>query len=432
MGIGFGVTAKIPAPGGKIMPRATLFAAITKAVEDSCDDPFLASLISFGEHEHELAVVLHPAAEAVFFVWDPDGTVSASSKTSTVGPGYHAYAIDVVRAVGQRVGINWDWSDDETGYATRGDFADLQKQMAEFLRILANAFLKDDKLRDTSIAVNMAPGAPVAAEGGPWSITPIGPRGRSFWEALARGENLTQHAREFYPWWNRERDASYYHKTGQTLLWTEINWRPPKDEAEESAMRLAIDCFERAAEMNPKLPIPEKEIAELKQLLDLGEEDPFPGLDPSLMGYFRKVIHRPLPGPWKIALPGWWPEEFDEQSGVLYIGIGSLGVHVTVHTITGPGPEGKAPTAENLAKPDKEDVPKGAKPVRIRRNDQVGYYWIYHHQDEDPDETGWVLAGFMAVDGCVANITCWLGQTQNSDWAIKAFSSVEFVKEGDA
>jgi hypothetical protein len=285
MGIGFGVTARVPAPGGKTMSRSALFKAICRAVEDSCEDPFLASLIQFDENEHELAVALQPGAEAVFFVWNPDGTISADTKTSTMGPGYHAYAISVVRAVGELCGIDWDWSDDETGYATKGDFADLQEQMAEFLVALADAFLSVPRLNDApSLAVNMAAFAPVPVTGGSFSITPLGPRGRGFWEAVKRRDKLNQHAREFYAWWSQERDADYYFKTGMVLLWNDIYWRPAVSDQEEHTMRLALDCFERAADLNPQMDLPNAEIAELKLLLELDEEDELPTPDPALAG----------------------------------------------------------------------------------------------------------------------------------------------------
>ncbi len=423
MGIGFGVTARVPAPDGKIMSRGTLFAAIRKAVEDSCEDPYLASLMEFGEHEHELAVVLHPGAEAIFFVWDPDGTVTADSKTSGTGPGYHAYAVDVVRAVGKLCGIEWDWSADETGYATSGNFEDLQDQMAEFLKALGAAFLKDGRMKDAlPMAVNMAMFAPVPVSGGPFSITPAGPRSRSFWEAVKRGENLKQHAREFYPWWTRERDADYYRKTGLVLLWSEITWRPPADEREEATMRLAIDCFERAAELNPKLALPQAEIADLNALLNLEEGDDLPDLDPALIGYYRATIARRLPGPWTVAVPGFWPEDYNEESGVQYFGHNTIGVHVSTYDLSTVEPGQSPRTADEIAKPDKEDLPEGARPVRFRKDDRVGYYWIYYSEEED--EEGWVLQGCMAVTTSAAHITVWFAEEGSLDWAIKTFESL--------
>ncbi len=413
------------------MSRGTLFAAIRKAVEDSCEDAFLASLIQFEEHEHELAVALHPGAEAVFFVWNPDGTITAEAKTSTAGPGYHAYAIDVVRSVGQACGITWDWSDDETGYATSCDFADLQKKMSEFLRLLADAFLGESRMNNVdTLAVNMPAGAPVPASGGPWSITPLGPRGRSFWDSLQRGEKLNQHARDFYPWWTKERDAEYYRKTGMVLVYCDILWRPPESDYHEANIKLALDCFDRAAEANPQIQLPEREIAELKVLLEWDDEDPLlPTPDPALAGYYRAVITRRLPGPWTIALPGYWPEEFNEEDAMLSIVHNGRAVHISTFDMEPHEPGGPKMTAEDIAKPDAEELPKGTKVIRFRKEDRVGYYWIMPTEEDGIQALA--LQGCMAVAGSGANITIWFEDAAHRDWAIKTFESVSFNAHAD-
>lgn len=430
MGVGFGATARTPAPGGKLMSRGALFDAIRGAVEDTCEDPYLAGLIQFEEHGHELAVALHPGSEPVFFTWNPDGTTAAEAKTSTTGPGYHAYALEVVRAVGRKCGIDWDLSDDETGYATTGNFSALQKQMAEFLAALAHSFLAEPRLRDApTLAVNMAEGAPIPASGGPWSITPLGPRSRSFWESLKRGEKLQQYAREFYPWWTKDRDAEYYRKTGMVLLWNDVSWRPPTNEHEEWPMRLALDCFERAAELNPDVELPAAEISDLKQLLNMGEDDDFPALDSELTGYYRAVINRRLPGPWTVALPGFWSEEFKDESAMLSMWHADRTAHFSTYDLS-PDQSGKPPpTAEEIALPDKESVPEGTKLLKFRKENRVGYYWI--EPTEEEDVKAWMLHGCMAVAGSAADVAIWFANANDRDWAIKTFESVTYTGRGD-
>lgn len=423
MGIGFGATAKLTGTDGKPLSRAAAFAMIRKAIEDSCDDPFLASLIQFGEQEHELAVILHPASEALFFTWDPAGTIFASAKTSICGPGYHAYAVDVVRAVGQHCRLEWSW-EDETDYAVKGGFARLQDQMAEFLTAMADSFLREDKLPlDRPWAVNMALDPPLPVRGGPFSITPLGPRSRSFWESLLRPEGARKAAPEFYHWWNRERDASFYRNTGLGLLWTDISWHPPLDEAQEAVMRLTIDCFERAEELAPTVQLPQAELQELRHLLDMEDESEIPIPAPNLIGYFRAVINRRLPGPWSVELPGYWPMELDGESETPVFWHNNRSFRAATYQIDAE-PGKPMPTPDQLAVYDNEDVPSDAERFEFRKDGIVARGAIW--QDEEEGEKFTVLQGHIGAKGSAALITITFVDPADRDWALKTIKAVTF------
>jgi hypothetical protein len=418
MGIGFGATAKTLSSNGKALSRADTFAAIRKAIEDSCDDPFLAKLVEFGEGEHELAVVLYPGAEAVFFTWDPAGTIAADSKTSTAGPGYHAYAVEVVKAVGQRCGLNWAW-EDEAEYAPGGDFESVKEHMRQFLRAMAGSFLEPPG-REFTMAVNMSLGAPVPVGNGPFTITPLGPRDRRWWEDVKRGKDLDSAARGFFPWWDPERTAAFYRNTGLVLLWSEVRWGPPMSEAEEAQMNLAIECFERAAELDPDMNLPDKELEELRVLLNLEEEDEVPEPAPDGIGYYRAVINRTLPGPWHIQLPGYWQETFDEETGCLTIFHNERAVHVTTYGFD--SEPGQPPPNPNEVASYPDEMPEAAKKVEFKKDGRIGRGFIVRTEEEG--EEGIILQGTVAQAEGMANITIWYEDEDDRAWAVEVFESL--------
>lgn len=426
MGVGFGASGPVPSRNGKRLSKADLFSEIRKAVEDSCDDPFLARMIDFGdsEVEHEYAVVLYPGAEAVFFSWDPAGTVFASCKTSTAGPGYHVYAIDVVKRVGEKCGIAWVW-EDEAEYAPDGDVAVVKEHMRAFLRALAGSFLKDQE-RDFTMAVNMDMFAPTPADNQVFSITPLGPRDRTWWEAAMRAEDTDTFAKEFYPWWDVERDAAFYLNTGLLLLWTKIKWFPPMSEAEEAEMQLALECLERAEEMGAKVPREEmEEIRALMELEDDDEEVPEPVM--GRIGYYRAVISRRLPGGWTVKLPGYWGESYDEETGCVTIFFNERAVHITTYGFD-PHPGKPPPDPDEVASfPD--EIPQGAEKVKFKVDGVVGRGIIT--ETEEDGEEGIILQGTAATSKSFAHITVWYKEEKDRKWAKQVFESLSGPTEGD-
>src|SRR4051812_16390482 len=88
-------------------------------------------------------VGLHPCAEEVELSMPGPATLVASAKTSTAGPGYHAYLCDLLHRLGDDLGIAWDGPDDEagtgdgTGYFYSGDRAALEAEMLLWFRSTA-------------------------------------------------------------------------------------------------------------------------------------------------------------------------------------------------------------------------------------------------------------------------------------------------------
>jgi hypothetical protein len=147
LGIGLFVEAKIPGRGllGRKPGRDRLFSDLRQAIQEYLTDPLMARLSEFGSHEHTLFVRLHPCAEPVEFIWKPDLSITASAKTSTVGPGYHAFLIELLQHLGRLLNLKWEWdqdSADEANFAQSGNFAVLQQEMAKFWKSLGGILLE--------------------------------------------------------------------------------------------------------------------------------------------------------------------------------------------------------------------------------------------------------------------------------------------------
>lgn len=358
-------------------------------------------------------VMLHPETEPLDFYWDPSGSVVAGTKTSVLGPGFHAYVYDLMVAVGKSCGLEWDWSGDEAGYAESQDFADLQRQMAAFLSNLAAAFLEN--AGDGALQVNMPLFAPVPRAGA-FSFTPLGPRSREWWEAARVGG---VEAADFYVWWSRERDAAYYRQLGRMFLWSVVPWHPPADESEESVMKLAIECFERAAELDPASGDPPAEVAELRALLEHDEDAPAPDPRPDGIGYRRRAVPLPLPGGWTIELPAYWYQALHDEGTVQWYGYNDKSVHASTFVAEH---KGRPEPADRIARTIDENRPADAQVLNFRDGRRIGRAWIA--PVEEDGEQGIVLRGCMAIPGQGAHVTIWFEDPADLDWAAMAFRSL--------
>ena len=63
-------------------------------------------LLRFQAVAEGLDVTFHPAAEPVEFRLDEGEGLTASAKTSTVGPGYHAMLVELMETIGPAAGID--------------------------------------------------------------------------------------------------------------------------------------------------------------------------------------------------------------------------------------------------------------------------------------------------------------------------------------
>lgn len=417
MGITFSAAALPSRSGGTPVNADRLFDSIAKAIEKDCNDPFLAELIKFERFENAMLVTLHPAAEPVIFHQDEGGAVLAQGKTSTLGPGFHAYAVSVLKAVGRICRLEWQW-DDESGYADDEDFAALQGQMAQYFAALAGQLsrLPEDV---SGVAVDMPMGFPPPVDLDAFSLTLLGPRSREYWRSVANSKDPAAAAAENYVWWKKDRDADFYDRSARALMWSLVRWRPPADEDEHAFLSLTFDFVARAARSDPARQLPKREAVEIKKLQEVGPEDRTPVPPPDAIGYYRHRMRLPLPGGWRITLPGYWMETMDEDTHrYCYFHDGNtVGVQTSrVFSVNATKDDRDA----LLALPD--DVPEGARIIEFKKEDCVGRAFFAPVESEDGKKL-MMLAGKIVAGINLADVLAYFTQDR-ADEAESIFSSL--------
>ena len=267
-----------------------------------------------------LTIDLHPAAEPVTITADATGRVLASADVAAVGPGYHTFVARLLDRLGATLGIAW-LEDEQAERAADVVVGDLPRgqarvQMLErddveraHLTELGQSLGRVLELRrggETGIHVGLRPGTRFSSDG--VIVTPLGPRDDGWLDRAVRDPRI---ARDIRPWWVDAMDARYLLHRALCIMWTEIRWRPPTDDAEVAAFDEALRHLRRALPMDPSLPYPWCEWEELISLRGIG--DPIEhrvaprarraNASPTPVGYRRRPVTVVQEG-WALEVPG--------------------------------------------------------------------------------------------------------------------------------
>jgi hypothetical protein len=400
----------VPAGGGFLRRRGRASTALAR-VQQLVEQRYAEMLVESGFDGESAALVLHPAAEPLELTTPAGGAIVASANTSSVGPGYHAFVCDLLRELGEELGIEWQPADeehfDETEYFETDNFVALQQQMLDWLGSLARVSL--DQIADgaTDFALAMPVGDRFASLD--VATTPVGPRSREWLEATDRDPRA---GADFFSWWELGFGASYLGGRALVDLWTRVPWRPPIDADEERDLRATLSLLRAAHEADPGRPLPWRAWAELASLVDPPEELPARAAanaedDASPpVGYRRHDILSALPAGWTIRVPGSFATGFDEDATWTAHEGGERSVHVTVYA-------GIAPDAEPPSYPGDE-----------HRDDRGGVErraWT----TVDETETGslLLLAGFARAGDSAAQLTV-TAEAVGQEWALEVWRSL--------
>lgn len=164
---------------------------VAELCRESIEDELLADFASTTSESERAQLTLHPAEESIFFE-RRDNRILCSAKTSSAGPGYHAYVVELLDRVGREHGLRWKWefapdaevSGDECEFFQRRDFALLQADMARHLRALAR-YLVDEQVEEASLSlpVGFFPVQPGRLR------TPLGPQDLSWAQQIAAADD---------------------------------------------------------------------------------------------------------------------------------------------------------------------------------------------------------------------------------------------------
>ena len=98
----------------------TLLDRVQSWLEEHAGEPMESARLGRDSQDNPAVLVsLHPCAEDVEIAVPEPGRVSVSAKTSTVGPGYHAFLCDLLHRLGDAVAIDWDEPDDPSDLRER-------------------------------------------------------------------------------------------------------------------------------------------------------------------------------------------------------------------------------------------------------------------------------------------------------------------------
>jgi hypothetical protein len=383
---------------------------LERALLGAIGDVDLRAQARIVQSQGQLELWLHPATEPVEFRAEA-GRLICSAKTNPAGPGYHAFLVELLERAGSDLGLKWRWNasdvpdlGDECGYHGSRDFFDLQRQMLAWLQALCREVLDMDDV--SNIGVCMPIGTRPLLEAAMHS--PMGTWGRD-WITMAAegGDSLRACGQAFFPWWNRGLDASFWHGVGTTLAWTEVAWHPPLDADEQRAVNLTLAAFAKAHALDPSLPLPDLELAELQKLRGGDPEQAVPPRTKGI-GFRRGAVAWPLAGGWNIQLPGYWYLQVEDGTHILWFG--DRTVRATTFTAEG--------AARDALLEQVQPETAGGKQFAWRNQVCRARAELQRADDH------WQLQAAVARDGAFAFVTITYVDANDEDWALGVARSV--------
>jgi hypothetical protein len=256
-------------------------------------------------------LVLHPAA-APLSMRVHEGRIEIDADTGTAGPGYHEHVRELVEAAAAASGIAW-----QSATPTE-DRAALEARLDAWLGATATEILGMAERGATGFSILLPEGIEYAHGG--MVATPLGPRDRAW---LERVRATPSQGRDVFPWWEVGLGAGFFAGVARSLAWTEVRWRSPIDDTERALLGRIVTAIERAHGLDPTLPLPWMEAAEIYELL--GEESlraTRAGVlaeaarkrgGKSTIGYRRSPVRVSLSGGWSLVIPGELAERWEEH-----------------------------------------------------------------------------------------------------------------------
>jgi hypothetical protein len=433
MGVGLNLTGRYPAT---LDDAETWLGQVHSWLEKHAGEPLGSARFGRdGDGNPAVLVNLHPCAEDVEIAVPETGQVVASAKTSTVGPGYHAYLCDLLHQLGDAMAIDWNGPDDEsgtgdeTGYFQTGDRQKLEVEFLHWLRGVVK-IVNDGLGQDYQwMMISMAIGHHYRHHGP--LVTPMGPRDTQWLDAVA--EDPSQGI-DLFPWWPQGIGAAFYLGRALAALWRDVRWRAPlTDDEGRLLMDVHLDLG-RAYQLDPSLDYPWREWREVMDHVEahfgyvesasddveaevqrraaaIGEEPSKP-----LIGYRRLPVQVDLTDGWSIEIPGEMAEEWDEE-GLWTARDDRRVVSFKSYSLT--RDDGSKPDAREIL--DGLRLPDGRR-LEHRHEDMIGRAVVAPPRaDDDP---GWQLIGHSVIDGGLAACNIIFGDRDERDWAIATWKSL--------
>jgi len=427
MGIDVAARARLPRFGIRRRSSGALLRQLEDAFRAEIQDAVLARFLRFERTSDAdgLIVALNPLAEPLFLFVPAVGEIESSAKTSSLGPGYHAWVVDLLRRVGDRLKISWLWEDaGDADYPIHADFTALQETMIQLLSALAAGIVDRVGSDLEHCLVNMpldfepVVSLPALPEGG--ALTPAGPLPADWWREAARADpsRLRAMAPEYFVWWGMEMDTLFWSRMSRSLMWMEVPWRIPMRSDELESSLLAVACAERAARLDGVNLLPARELAELRALLRGDDSLRWAPPEAEGVGYRRYLRRWRAPGPWTLEAPGYFVESYEDDSGTLALLFSDRVIRVSTFS----APRGGDDPLGHMLADFVDDASEHAEMIEHADDDVVGrgsIEWV------ETDEGGtWRLRGAMRTMRSLVLATIEFGSDEHRPWAEDVFRSL--------
>ncbi|WP_163863714.1 hypothetical protein [Myxococcus eversor] len=282
--------------------------------QDNAREWLEGSHLSAGPHGAPLLRLrLHPAAGEVSILAASGARVVISAETTAVGPGYHVFLCDLLKAMGQALHLHWAEPDeamgvgDPTGYFHTDDAGPVEVHMLAWLQESVGQVLRLRSRGQSGFAMSMRFGHTFEYPGA--LLTPLGPRDERWMRRVYEDPRVGM---DVFPWWKQGVGAQA--RLGRALcrLWTEVVWRPPLLQEERRLMREVARALELAWREDPELAYPWREWREVLGYLGVGgtlaelvhRHAAFHAAKGPPIGYRRGAVQVALPAGWEIRIPG--------------------------------------------------------------------------------------------------------------------------------
>ena len=261
-----------------------------------------------GVGETGLKVVMCPLGGELNILWrpeeDPAGPwlVRGSCVSTPAGAGLHRAAVELLDSLPvQALAV-----EDETGFYRHRDFQRMKEEhFYPWLRTLVEVCRQESGkgVSGMQLCWDLEQYAPQDIPD--TVVTPVGRFELSELSGLLE-EGIEALASRFFLWNGRTRDAKFYRNRAINALWEKCCFAPSVRSWEDEAVNAAIlDDLERAAKLDPSLPLPRESYA---QVCALAGRDPVLPDGPQLAeafapGYRKGLITHHL-GVLRLTLPG--------------------------------------------------------------------------------------------------------------------------------
>jgi hypothetical protein len=389
---------------------AEWLAKVQAFLEEREGNELLACEIVEGPDGPVLLAQLHPAAEPMAIGSAGTGRVEINAASTLVGPGHHEHVIDLIDAMAKDLGVKWSLLEDDDGELSRGRPA-IEAAALDALEEAVGEILELDGPGPHLLGL---PAAEMFLQDGLVS-TLMGPRDRTWAERTVAEPSA---GRDVLPWWTSGRGAPMLRDRSVHLMWTDVRWRAPLDDAEREGLERVAADLERAHALDASLAMPWREWGELLALLgredDLSREiaEKARGAKGPLIGYRRGEVLTALAGGFAVRLPGSFRSEMDED-GTWSSTDGPRALHALVRQA-----------------PSRGDMPGDATPLVAKlelEGEQFTHGAGRAGLREDVDEDGtplFVLSCVTAWESYFVRATITYVDAKDRDWALATWRSL--------